>query len=61
MIPGCIVKEQLGTEYNQAHLGLVKWSLLYNDTDEFEQYWELNFKAGYLVGLEDLEGIQEIR
>ena len=53
---GCVVKEELDSTYNQAHLGLNEWSLIQDETGSYN----LSFDAGYLIGLIDEEGIQQI-
>lgn len=53
---GCVVKEELDSTYNQAHLGLNEWSLIQDETGSYK----LSFDAGYLIGLVDEEGIQQI-
>jgi hypothetical protein len=57
MFSGCVVKEELDDTYNQAHLGLNQWSLLEQDNGSYV----LDFDVGYLIGLIDEEGIQEIK
>ena len=53
---GCVVKEELNNTYNQAHLGLNQWSLLTEPSGSYR----LEFDVGYLIGLVDEEGVEEI-
>jgi len=53
-VTGCVVKEELGGVYNQARLGLNQWSL-----SSAEEPRLLVFNLGYLIGLEDAEGVGE--
>ena len=52
-----VVKEELDDTYKQAHIGLNQWSLLYDDD---LKHHVLQFDLGYLIGLTDKEGIQDI-
>ena len=54
---GCVVKEELDDTYKQAHIGMNQWSLQYNQE---QKGYVLNFELGYLIGLKDQEGIQDI-
>ena len=49
---GCVVKSELGGVYNQGRLGLERWALSTAEAPE-----ELSFNVGYLIGIEDQEGI----
>jgi len=48
----CVVKEELGGVYNQARFGLNHWSLSAGQSPD-----QLEFNLGYLIGLEDSEGV----
>ena len=50
----CVVKEELGGVYNQARFGLNHWSLSAGQSPD-----QLEFNLGYLIGLEDSEGVGE--
>lgn len=49
---GCVVKEELGGVYNQARFGLNHWELSAGQSPD-----SLLFNLGYLIGLEDREGV----
>lgn len=53
----CVVKEELDDTYKQAHIGLNQWSLKFDNAAD--KYY-LNFELGYLIGLNDKNGIQDI-
>jgi hypothetical protein len=53
----CVVKEELDDTYKQAHIGLNQWSLKF---DNSANKYYLNFELGYLIGLNDKDGIQDI-
>lgn len=53
-LSSCVVKEELGGVYNQARFGLNHWELTAGQSPD-----QLIFNLGYLIGLEDTEGIAE--
>ena len=52
---GCVVEEDLSSTYNQAHIGLNQWDFQTNS-----QGSRITFNLGYLIGMNDPEGIESI-
>ena len=52
---GCVLKEDLGGMYNQGRLGLESWALGVEEAPR-----QLNFNVGYLVAIEDPEGVSAL-
>ena len=52
---GCVVEEDLSSTYNQAHIGLNQWTFEVNP-----QGSRITFNLGYLIGMNDPDGIESI-